>query len=168
MAWTRAVLAGALASLALTAPAAAAPDAARIGDRILDPAARGVVSFENTANVASFQQDRLLTYKGWQYTGWYRADRTAVISRRKLPGGRWQSIELDYKLFSDDSHNTVAMAVTPSDGRIHLAYPTHQNAIRYARSIPGLANDPADADWSSRSFERTRRSLPGAPEAPPS
>src|SRR3954469_7477630 len=46
MAWTRAVLAGALASLALTAPEAAAPDAARIGDRILDPAARGMVSLE--------------------------------------------------------------------------------------------------------------------------
>src|SRR4051812_23892772 len=168
MAWTRAVLAGALASLALTAPAAAAPDAARIGDRILDPAARGVVSFENTANVSSFQQDGLFTYEGWQYTGFYRADRTAVISRRKLPAGRWQSIELDYKLFADDSHNTVAMAVTPSDGRIHLAYPTHNNAIRYTRSVPGIADHPETADWSSKSFERVRSSVPGAPAAPPS
>ena len=44
----------------------------------LYPAARGNVTYENTANIASYQQDGLLTYKGWQYTGWYRADRTAV------------------------------------------------------------------------------------------
>jgi hypothetical protein len=161
---------GACAVLAALTPATAAaapePSASRLDDRILDPAARGNVTFENTANIASYQQDGLLTYKGWQYTGWYRADRTAVISRRKLPGGRWQSIELDYKLFSDDSHNTVAMAVTPSDGRIHLAYPTHANAIRYARSVPGVASSPARADWSSASFERTRATIPGAPGAP--
>src|SRR5215216_6067138 len=151
---------GALAAAPATAAAQVEPAASRLGDRIVDPAARGVVTYENTANVASYQQDGLLTYKGWQYTGWYRADRTAVISRRKLPEGRWQSIELDYKLFADDSHNTVAMAITPSDGRIHLAYPTHNNAIRYTRSVPGVADHPATADWSSKSFERVRGSLP--------
>jgi hypothetical protein len=165
-----AALAAAVVAVFAVAPpgaqAAPRPDASRLADRILDPAARGVVTFENTANVASYQQDGIFTYKGWQYTGWYRADRTAVIARRKLPHGRWRSIELDYDLFADDSHNTVAMAVTPSDGRIHLAYPTHRDAIRYARSIPGIADDPKHADWSSRSFERTRVSLPGAPEAP--
>jgi len=160
-----AAIAAALAG-APGAQAAPTPDAARLGDRILDPAARGVVTFENTANVASYQQDGIFTYRGWQYTGWYRADRTAVIARRRLPHGAWQSIELDYDLFADDSHNTVAMAVTPSDGRIHLAFPTHRDAIRYTRSIPGIADDPERAVWSSRSFERTRAWLPGAPEAP--
>jgi hypothetical protein len=159
---------GALAAAPATAAAQVEPAASRLDDRILDPAARGNVTYENTANIASYQQDGLLTYKGWQYTGYYRADRTAVISRRKLPNGRWQSIELDYKLYADDSHNTVAMAVTPSDGRIHLAYPTHANAIRYARSVPGVASSPARADWSSQSFERTRATIPGAPDAPPS
>lgn len=158
----------ALAALALAAGAHAAPrpEASRLADRILDPAARGVVTYENTANIASYQQDGIFTYKGWQYTGWYRADKTAVIARRKLPHGPWRSVELDYDLYADDSHNTVAMAVTPSDGRIHLAFPTHRDAIRYTRSVPGIADDPKRADWSSRSFERTRGTLPGAPEAP--
>ena len=142
------------------------PDATRIGDEILDPAARGNVTYENTANVASYQQDGLLTYRGHQYVAWYRADRRAVISRRALPNGRWKSIELDYHLYSDDSHNTIAMAVTRSDGRIHLAFPTHANALRYTRSLPGVAD--GERRWSSRSFERTRGVLPGAPEAPPS
>jgi hypothetical protein len=160
---------GALAAV-MAAPAAAGaapePDAARLGDRILDPAARGNVTFENTANVASYQQDGVFTYRGWQYTAWYRASRRAVISRRKLPHGSWQSIELDYDLFSDDSHNTIAMAVTPSDGRIHVAFPTHANAIRYTRSVPGVADRPNTVDWSSTLLERTRNSLPGAPDAP--
>jgi BNR repeat-containing family member/F5/8 type C domain len=156
-----------LLALAVAAPASASSrDAARLGDRILDPAARGNVTFENTANVASYQQDGVFTYRGWQYTAWYRASRRAVISRRKLPAGRWESIELDYDLFSDDSHNTIAMAVTPSDGRIHLAFPTHANAIRYTRSVPGVADKPNRVDWSSTLFERTRTSIPGAPDAP--
>src|ERR687896_300589 len=158
------------AVIAAAAPAAAhaAPDpgATRMADRILDPGARGNVTFENTANVASYQQDGVFTYRGWQYTAWYRGNRRAVIARRKLPHGAWQSTELDYDLFSDDSHNTIAMAVTPSDGRIHIAFPTHANAVRYTRSVPGVANMPHRADWSSTLFERTRSSLPGAPDAP--
>jgi len=157
-------------AVTLIAPAVAGaappPNAVRLSDEILDPAARGNVTYENTANVASYQQDGIFTYGGHQYVAWYRADRRAVISRRALPKGEWESIELDYFLYSDDSHNTIAMAVTPSDGRIHLAFPTHANALRYTRSLPGLAD--GELPWSSRSFERTRGFLPGAPEAPPS
>lgn len=164
----RAIVVAALLALAVVPGAARAekPDAARLGDRIMDPAARGNVTFENTANVASYQQDGILTYRGWQYTGWYRADRRAVLARRKLPHGAWESTELDYLLFSDDSHNTIAMGITPSDGRLHVAFPTHANAIRYTRSVPGVADRPGHVDWSSRLFERTKNALPGAPEAP--
>jgi hypothetical protein len=141
------------------------PDASRIGDAILDPSARGVVTYEATANVGSYQQDALLTYGGYQYTAWYRVDGRATISRRALSRGDWESIELDAFLFADDSHNTISMAVSP-DERIHLAFATHADEVRYTRSIPGLAGDPSGADWSSTSFERTRGVLPGAPEAP--
>jgi hypothetical protein len=162
------LLVGASGVLALAPGAAhaASLDVARLKDNILDRAARGHVTFQNTANVASFQQDGILTYGGWQYTGWYRGDRSAVIARRKLPDGRWESTELDYDLFRDDSHNAISMTVTPSDGRIHVAFPTHANFIRYTRSVPGVADNPAKVRWSSRLFERTRSSLPGAPNAP--
>ena len=51
-------LALAIAALApATAAAAPDPSASRLGDRILDPVARGNVTFENTANIASYQQD---------------------------------------------------------------------------------------------------------------
>ena len=84
---------GACALLAALAPATAAaapePSASRLDDRILDPAARGNVTFENTANIASYQQDGLLTYKGWQYTGLvpsrpHGGDLAAQAARRPL------------------------------------------------------------------------------------
>lgn len=155
-----------LAALPAAAHAAPPPNAVRLSDEILDPAARGNVTYEGTANVASFQQDGIFTYGDYQYTAWYRADRRAVISRRALPGGEWESIELDAFLYADDSHNTIAMAVTPSDGRIHLTYATHASAIRYGRSVPGIVD--GDVPWSSTSFERTRGVIPGAPTAPQS
>lgn len=142
------------------------PGAARLCDQILDEAARGVVTYGNTANVASFQQDGILTYLGWQYTAWYRGNRRAVIARRKLPNGPWASTELDFNLYSDDSHNTIAMAVTPCDGRLHIAFPTHANAISYTRSVVGVADRPGHVEWLSRLFERTKSSFPGAPQAP--
>jgi hypothetical protein len=141
---------------------AAVPGATRLDDRILDPAARGNVTYAGTANVGSYQQDGLLTHGDYQYVAWYRADRTAVISRRHLPDGAWKSIELDGVLFADDSHNNIAMGFS-ADGRLHVALPTHVNLMRYTRSVPGLGS--GDAAWSSRSFEPVKQQLPGAPGA---
>jgi hypothetical protein len=157
-------------ALALVAAApgmahAADPTVVRTGDRILDAASRSVLSYEGTANIASFQQDGLLTYRGFQYTAWYRADKRVTLARRPINGdGAWKSIELDEFLQVDDSHNTIAMAFSPNDGRLHVALGTHGTAIRYVRSVPGLGD--GDAAWSSTSFEATRNDLPGAPESP--
>lgn len=163
-----------VAAALLGAPApATAQDVARIEDRILDPAAHARITYENTVNVASYQQDGILTYNGYQYTAWYENDgpgpsqATAVIARRALPDGDWESTRLDYTLFSNDSHNTIALGVTPSDGRIHIAFPTHADVIRYTRSVPVVASEPAAHEWSSLLFERTKPQIPGAPEAPP-
>jgi hypothetical protein len=154
-------------SLTATSASPAAAGVARLRDNILNPRARGAITFANTANVASFQQDGILTHKGWQYVTWYRGDRRAVISRRRLPAGRWASVALAYTLHSDDSHNAPSMVVTPTDGRIHIAFPTHADAIRYMRSEPGVADRPGRVQWSSKRLEPTRSKLPGAPEAPP-
>jgi hypothetical protein len=141
----------------------------RLDDHVLDPAARGVITFGNTANVASYQQEAILSYHGWQYTAWYHANRRAVIARRKLPTGRWQRTKLGIVLQADDSHNTIALAVTPSDGRLHAAFPTHDGPIRYTRTRAGVADRPSDVEWtSSRLFEHVHTSWPGAPDAPTS
>ena len=170
----RAVLGGGLLlGLALmpVAPAAAL-DVARTEDRILDPAAHARITYENTVNVASYQQDGILTYDGYQYTAWYANDGTgaaaasAVIARRELPGGPWESARLDHPLWSNDSHNTIALGVTPSDGRLHVTFPTHDNPVRYTRTIPGVLDDPEGFEWSSLLFDRIHVLFPGAAGAP--
>jgi hypothetical protein len=78
----------ALAALFAATPVSAL-DAARVEDRILDPQAHARITFENTVNVASYQQDAVLTFEGYQYTAWYQNDgpgpgqATAVVARRQ-------------------------------------------------------------------------------------
>jgi hypothetical protein len=78
----------AVALVVVPAPAVA-QDVARIEDRILDPAAHARITYENAVNVASYQQDGILTHNGHQYTAWYENDgpgpaqATAVIARAR-------------------------------------------------------------------------------------
>ncbi|KQS66724.1 hypothetical protein ASG41_09790 [Modestobacter sp. Leaf380] len=152
-----ALLAGGQTALAPSrAFAAEAAPAQRLSDHLLDPAAHARVTYEGSVNIGSFQQDVLLTVDNLQYTSWYREDGTVVVSRRTLPGGTWQSLELDGRLAANDSHNTISMAVSPSDGRLHLALGTHTGAQLYVKSVPDIAT----AAWTSRSFEAVVRVLP--------
>ena len=136
------------AAVAAGAPPAPALDVARVEDRILDPSAHGRITYENTVNVASYQQEAILTHRGYQYTAWYQNDgpgpgqATAVIARRALPDGAWESTRIGYTLWSNDSHNTIALGVTPTDGRLHVAFPTHDGPVRYTRTVPGVARPP--------------------------
>ena len=143
---------------ATPASAAPAPNAVRLSDVSLDDTAHARVTFEGSVNVASFQQDGLLTHGLYQYAAWYRADGRAVIARRLLPGTDWQSVELDAFLDQNDSHNTISMAVSAADGRLHVALGTHGRSQLYLRSVAGLVDD-GDA-WGSTSFEPVRRTVP--------
>jgi len=155
------------------APPASALDVARIEDRVLDPRAHGRITYENTVNVASYQQDAIVTYRGYQYTAWYQNDgpgpgqATAVIGRRALPDGPWESTRIGFALWSNDSHNTIALGVTPSDGRLHVAFPTHDGPVRYTRTVPGVLDHPELVAWSSRLFDPVAAQFPGAPLANP-
>lgn len=159
-----ALLAVAALVVPATAQAAATPPprpaVQRLGESVLDPGARGHVTYAATANVASYQQDALVTHGGHQYAAWYAADRTLVVARRVLPDGRWQALRLDAVLWADDSHNNVTLAVSPRDGRLHVALATHSSHVRYLRSLPGLTTGAAP--WRSTSFEAVRGHLPGA------
>ena len=153
------------ASLALGLPARAdddtgapPPNAVRLSDQILDDSAHARVTFEGSVNVASFQQDGLFTHGDQQYVAWYRSDGRAVVARRDLSGQEWQSIELDGFLDANDSHNTISMAVSPSDGRLHMALGTHGRAQLYIRSLPGVAT--GEREWASTSFESVKRVVP--------
>ena len=160
-----------VAATALASPAAAL-EVARTEDRILDPTAHARITYENTVNVASYQQDGVLTYEGYQYAAWYANDgpgaaqASAVVARRALPDGDWEGARLQHPLWSNDSHNTIALGVTPSDGRLHVTFPTHDNPVRYTRTIPGVLDDPESFEWSSLLFDRIHVLFPGAAAAP--
>ena len=67
-------------------------------------------------------------------------DGYATITRRRLPTGGWQNLRLtDYRTTSTDSHNVICIGIAPQDGSIHLAFDMHSSALRYRRSVTGLA-----------------------------
>ncbi|MEJ3747622.1 BNR repeat-containing protein [Actinomycetes bacterium KLBMP 9797] len=122
-----------------------APGLRLLGDAELDPTALFFVSYQGIVNTASYQQSGLLTHAGHQYAAWYTGSRHAVVARRRLPHGAWESVRLPHRLSVDDSHNTISLGVSPVDGRLHVAMDTHDNQIYYStvegpvlRTLDGL------------------------------
>jgi BNR repeat-containing family member len=144
------------------AVAADGPAVARLGDTVLDPAAVYFVSFDGLVNNESFQLNGIVTHAGHQYTAWYTADRTAILARRRLPAGAWQTLRLPHQLRSpDDSHNVISLGISPADGRLHVAMDVHNTTIFYTKSIPGLVTRPATQDWTADAFGPIQRTLDG-------
>ncbi len=82
-------IAGVLLAFFLNPVMAPAAEIAKIGDEVLEPKALTIVgNFGNCINGKAFQQDALLTHAGYQYAGFYDADRWGCIGRRALPDGR--------------------------------------------------------------------------------
>ncbi|KXH53312.1 hypothetical protein CSIM01_11832 [Colletotrichum simmondsii] len=144
-----------------------------------DPAHRKCV-----LNGNAFQQDAIISFKGWQYAVFYsscsssslgddtqREPLFVCMSRRKLPNSEWQTIVFDdYDQTTDDGHNTVQMGICPGDGTIHLSYDHHCDtttvankfpSLRYRRSIKGIASDPELSRWTKDVFTSTLDYVPG-------
>ncbi|KAK1462484.1 hypothetical protein CCUS01_08671 [Colletotrichum cuscutae] len=138
-----------------------------------DPAHRKCV-----LNGNAFQQDAIISFKGWQYAVFYsscsssslnddtqREPLFVCMNRRKLPNSEWQTIIFDdYHQTTDDGHNTVQMGICPGDGTIHLSYDHHCDtfpSLRYRRSIKGIASDPELSRWTKDVFTLTLDYVPG-------
>src|SRR5689334_15768414 len=119
---SRRLLIGSMAVAGLVIPvavvpaagAAAGPAVTRLADTQLDSQALYFVSYDGLVNNASYQQDGILTFAGYQYAAWYTASRKAVIARRQLPTGAWQTLQLPHSLTVNDSHNSISLGVSPS------------------------------------------------------
>jgi hypothetical protein len=139
----------------------AAPGVTWLSDTQLDPSAMYFVSYDGLVNNASFQQDAIVTYAGYQYAAWYTSTRNAVVARRQVPSGAWQVAQLAHRLSVNDSHNVISLGISPADGRLHLGMDTHNNAIYYVKSEAGLVSNPASVSWSASRFGAVQRSLDG-------
>ena len=121
------------------------------------------VAYGDGLNGLSFQQDALLSHKGWQYVAYYNAVRHVCVARRKLPSGAWQILELkDYTQTEDDSHNTISLGICAQDGTLHLAFDHHDNDLHYRKSVIGLASNPDTSAWDASRFGATLNQLTGA------
>ncbi|KAI1102487.1 hypothetical protein F4804DRAFT_264463 [Jackrogersella minutella] len=121
-------------------------------------------------NGNAFQQDAIQSFNGWQYACFYshlsaegaREPLYIHLSRRKLPGGKWETLVFDdYPQTTDDGHNTVQLGICPGDGTIHLSYDHHCDIVRYRHSHPGIAQTPSSFPWSPSLFTPHLNRLPG-------
>ncbi|TRM59796.1 hypothetical protein BD626DRAFT_408456 [Schizophyllum amplum] len=134
----------------LAALASCAPSVSLLGNTLLDNSGIYFVSYDGLVNVNSFQLSGVLTYGDYQFAAWYTANGAATLARRTLPDGDWQSLTLDHTLQSEDSHDVIALGVSPEDGVLHVAMDCHSSIMYYTSSEAGLAT--GDASWSSSSF----------------
>ncbi|GAB3977467.1 BNR repeat-containing protein [Plantactinospora veratri] len=152
---------GVVAALVPPAPAvAAAPGVTRLGDTQLDPTALYFVSYDGLVNNNSYG-DGIVSHAGYQYAAWYTSTRNAVLARRQLPSGAWQTLQLSHRLSTNDSHNSIALGISPGDGRLHVAMDTHDSEIYYLRSEAGLVSAPGSRSWEAGRFGAVQRSLDG-------
>ena len=141
--------------------AAAAPDVVLLRDTQLDAAAVYFVSFDGLVNNASYQQSAILSFAGYQYAAWYTSSRSAVVARRRLPAGAWEIAVLPHQLSTNDSHNSISLGISPTDGRLHVAMDTHDSTVFYVKSEAGLVSAPSTRTWSAARFGAVQRSLDG-------
>ncbi|MHC4917160.1 MAG: BNR repeat-containing protein [Planctomycetota bacterium] len=145
-------------AIAFCAPGAAAVAVTKTGDSLVDAKALTIKgSFGRAINGKAFQQDVMVTHKGWQYLGYYNAERRVCLARRRLPKGAWEVFAFtDYKFKSNDAHNTISIGVCPADGTLHVSFDHHNNRLHYRVSRKGLASDPAAIQWKPDLFGGVR------------
>lgn len=117
------------------------------------------------ANFASFQQNAIMTFNGYQYVTYWTDDEKVAIGRKKLPSGNWEELRLDYERTNgiplSDNHQTISMGICANDGTIHIAYDHHDVPLQYQKSVSGLATNPEDHLWEGSSFGAMQDYLEG-------
>jgi hypothetical protein len=110
-------------------------------------------NYGRSINGKAFQQEAMVTYRGWQYLGYYDAKRRVCIARRKLPKGEWQIARFgDHRFGSNNAHNTISIGVCPKDATIHMAFDHHASRLHYRVSRKGTARNPEEVSWTPKTF----------------
>lgn len=114
--------------------------------------------------------DCIKTYKQYVFLTWYRggkADRHVMLTRYNTETGAMKTIEFPHqhtglkdKWWIGETHNTIAIGISPLDGTIHMVYDMHaytnsgaftNDYFRYSYSLSGTA-EVADEDFSLDKF----------------
>ncbi len=117
-------------------------------------------------NWAAFDQDKLVSFNGYQYTPYWDADEVLVVVRRNLADNTVQALRLpQYTLTINpkDGHRNTVAGISPEDGRLHLSWDHHNNDLRYTKSRAGFLHSPPE-QVTPEDFEPAQPLLPGAPQ----
>ncbi|MFS4482762.1 BNR-4 repeat-containing protein [Hyunsoonleella sp. 2307UL5-6] len=118
--------------------------------------------------------DAVKTFENYVYMTWYRGgklDRHMMLSRYNTITGTIATIEFPHRhtgfqnrWWLGESHNTIAVGISPLDGTIHLLYDMHaysasrpsdgslaNDYFRYSYSVPNTATVP-DAEFTLDKF----------------
>ena len=114
-------------------------------------------------NMASFDQDKIVTFDDYQYTVYWDADKVLVVARRSLRGHSVQTLRLpQYKLTINprDGHRNTVVGVSREDGRLHLSWDHHGNPLRYTKTRSRFLTHPPEAIGAD-DFEAAQPLIPG-------
>ena len=114
--------------------------------------------------------DCIKTYKQYTFMTWYRGgklDRHVMLTRYNTETGAMKTIEfphqhtgLNGKWWIGETHNTIAIGISPINGTIHMVYDMHaytnngvfkNDYFRYSYSVPNAAELP-DAAFTLDKF----------------
>ncbi|MBD5780075.1 BNR-4 repeat-containing protein [Pelagicoccus sp. NFK12] len=121
--------------------------------------------------------DCIKTFKQYVFLTWYRGgkeDRHVMLTRLDTDTGKQVTIEFPHrhtgyvnKWWIGETHNTIAVGISPKNGTIHLLYDMHayrpgftddgafdQDYFRYSYSIPDAATVP-DEDFNLDLFMKS-------------
>lgn len=87
----------------------------------------------NSVNTVKFRKNALTSFKNFQFIGYYDADGTLVLGKRKLNTTHWEIVKTVYKGNVKDAHNSISIAVD-GDGYLHVSWDHHDTKLRYAKS----------------------------------
>lgn len=138
--------------------ARAAVSIKKIGQSLVDAKALTIEGRYGLAiNGQAFQQDAIASHRGWQYLGYYDEKRHVCVARRRLPAGKWEVLRLlDYKIHSNNAHNTISLGICPGDGTLHLSFDQHNDELRYRVSEKNVVTDPDKVVWEPDIFGKRR------------
>jgi hypothetical protein len=97
----------------------------------------------------------------WQYAAWYAPSNALTLARRHVAEDVWHPITLPFGLNYSDSHNSINLGISTSDGRLHVAAGQHNDPVQYTRSYAGMLTDGFEATWTASSFEPVSGTLAG-------
>jgi hypothetical protein len=91
------------------------------------------VALGYASTVANPSGNCLVTYKDWQYIGFWDQDHYMVLGKRKHGTAEWQFNKTKYKGHCEDAHRTINLRFD-GDGYLHVAFDHHASPLRYVRS----------------------------------